>query len=94
MKAVVNQPIFVGNAAKEEFHMYESGIHDGSCNPRRNHAVTMIGHWTGEEDGKKYWIVKNPWGSSWGEEECMRIARDVVRVSVSINFETNSSILK
>ncbi|TMW87257.1 hypothetical protein EJD97_020201 [Solanum chilense] len=77
LKAVVNQPISVGIAANDEFHMYGSGIYDGSCNSRLNHAVTVIGYGTSEEDGTKYWIVKNSWGSGWGEEGYMRIARDV-----------------
>ncbi|XP_055803925.1 zingipain-2-like [Solanum dulcamara] len=77
LQAVANQPISVGIAANQEFHLYGGGIYDGSCNTQLNHAVTVIGYGTSEEDGTKYWIVKNSWGSSWGEEGYMRIARDV-----------------
>lgn len=77
LQAVSNQPVSVGIAANREFHLYGGGIYDGSCNPSMNHAVTVIGYGTSEEDGTKYWIVKNSWGSSWGEEGYMRIARDV-----------------
>lgn len=57
------------------FHSYESGILD-NCNtenPDINHAVVLLGY--GEENGKKYWIGRNSWSASWGEDGFMRIAR-------------------
>ncbi|CAN4084163.1 unnamed protein product [Withania somnifera] len=66
LQAVANQPISVGIV----------GIYDGSCYPRMNHAVTVIGYGT-SDDGVKYWLVKNSWGTDWGEQGYIRIARDV-----------------
>ncbi|XP_070051594.1 senescence-specific cysteine protease SAG39-like [Nicotiana tomentosiformis] len=83
LQAVANQPISVGIAANREFHLYgsgvyvyKSGIYDGSCYPQLNHAVTVIGYGT-SEDGTNYWLIKNSWGTTWGEEGYMKIVRDV-----------------
>ncbi|CAD5230219.1 unnamed protein product [Bursaphelenchus okinawaensis] len=39
-----------------------------------DHAVTVVGY--GEEDGIKYWILRNSWGDDWGEYGYFRLERE------------------
>jgi len=72
----VNGPVSVAINA-DPVQYYSSGIISGrGCDPKSlDHGVLIVGY--GEEKGKKYWIVKNSWGSDWGEEGYFRIARGV-----------------
>ena len=38
-----------------------------------NHAVTLVGY--GTQNNVAYWIVKNSWGTNWGEKGYFRIRR-------------------
>ncbi|XVF40357.1 hypothetical protein PTKIN_Ptkin01aG0107000 [Pterospermum kingtungense] len=78
LKAVANQPVSVAlDGSGPEFRSYSSGVFNGDCGSALTHAVTIIGYGTSDEDGKKYWLIKNSWGQSWGENGYMRIERDV-----------------
>ena len=56
--------------------LYKEGIIT-RCSESINHAVLAVGYGVEEETGIKYWIVKNSWGSNWGEEGYCRIEKDV-----------------
>ncbi|KAJ1382843.1 Peptidase C1A, papain C-terminal [Sesbania bispinosa] len=78
LKAVANQPVSVyidAGAGGSAFQFYSSGIFTGKCGTDLNHSVTIVGY--GEtHDGTKYWLVKNSWGTDWGEEGYIRMKRD------------------
>lgn len=76
---VSNGPIAIAlNAGWLQF--YVGGISDPVlCSPRElDHGVLIVGYGTGKNIfGKEldYWLVKNSWGSGWGEAGYFKIKR-------------------
>ncbi|ESQ52005.1 hypothetical protein EUTSA_v10016878mg [Eutrema salsugineum] len=78
LEAVSRQPVSVSmDANGEGFMHYSGGVYDEpNCGTSSNHAVTFVGYGT-SQDGTKYWLAKNSWGETWGENGYIRIRRDV-----------------
>lgn len=55
---------------------YGGGVYNGcdATKPDIDHAVQAVGYGTDAAAGQDYWLVRNSWGSSWGEQvrrECV-----------------------
>uniref|UniRef100_A0A0D9Y575 Cathepsin propeptide inhibitor domain-containing protein n=1 Tax=Oryza glumipatula TaxID=40148 RepID=A0A0D9Y575_9ORYZ len=76
--AVARQPVTAYiDAGAREFMFYKGGVYRGPCSAERvNHAVAIVGYCEGF-GGDKYWIAKNSWGSDWGEQGYVYLAKDV-----------------
>merc|ERR1712139_82452 len=73
---VAKGPVSVAiEADTRVFQLYTGGVlSDDACGQKIDHAVLAVGY--GEDNGVKYWNVKNSWGAAWGEKGYIRLARD------------------
>jgi len=66
---LVKVPSTIALQVADAFQHYTSGIFSGPCAKQWNHALLVAGGTT------DYWIMKNSWGTSWGEQGYIRIQR-------------------
>ena len=73
--AVAQQPVAIAiEADTKYFQSYSSGILTSSdCGTNLDHGVLIVGY--GDDNGQKYWLVKNSWGPTWGDDGYIKIAR-------------------
>lgn len=75
-------PIVCGIAVPEDlFFNYTGGIYeDKSGEMEIVHDISVVGY--GVENGVKYWLVRNSWGTFWGEEGFFRVVRGVNNIAI------------
>jgi len=61
-------------------HSYTGGILINTDEAHHDHVVSVSG-W-GEENGIKYWIIRNSWGTYWGEGGWFRLIRGVDSLNI------------
>jgi C1A family cysteine protease len=80
LAAIALQPISIAVQADQfVFQFYKHGVlDDDSCGKAGNidHGVLAVGYGSDLETNTPYWLVKNSWGSSWGDNGYLKIARN------------------
>lgn len=80
--AVYNCATYVSIYVNDGFRYYKTGVfEDSTCSQTMtNHGVAIVGYKMGnglrlgqQPVQKNYWILRNSWGTSWGEQGYMKI---------------------
>jgi len=59
-----------------KMRLYKSGVFsDWSCPTNINHMVNAVGYGTDSATGKKFYNVRNSWGSWWGDNGYIKMER-------------------
>ena len=85
-RAVAQQPVSVAIQANlTSFRFYSRGVYsDYNCGDKLDHGVLVVGYGTDEDSNLDYWLVKNSWGTSWGEDGYIRILRNAEETPAGI----------
>ena len=74
-------PIACGIAVPDALEEYTGGIFcDDTGDMNIVHDISVVGY--GVEDGQKYWLVRNSWGTQWGEDGLFRVCRGTNNIAI------------
>lgn len=65
-------PISCGVDATQQLEDYTGGVFSQAGKNNLNHEISVIG-WGVTDEKEDYWVVRNSWGTYWGEEGFFRI---------------------
>lgn len=70
------QPVSVAIEADQTgFQFYSSGVFTGTCGTVLDHGVGLVGYGVNTTSNLSYYILRNSWGTSWGDNGYMYIGR-------------------
>ena len=77
LAAISKQPVAIAIEADGiMFQLYRDGVFSTKCGTNLDHGVLAVGYGT-DASNQNYWLVKNSWGSTWGDKGYIKLSRDV-----------------
>jgi len=74
-------PIACSIAVPDALEDYTGGIYcDKTGDKQVVHAISIVGY--GVENGQKYWLMRNSWGTHWGEQGFAKICRGTDNIAI------------
>ncbi|MBA2469870.1 MAG: hypothetical protein H0V37_10740 [Chloroflexia bacterium] len=82
--AVAQAPVLAGMAVFNDFFAYTSGVYVKTANSALAgyHCISVVGY----DDNQQCWIVKNSWGTNWGEGGFGRIRYNQATVLIDTDW--------
>jgi cathepsin X len=75
-------PIACGVAVPDSLEYYTGGIYcDETGDQNIVHDISVVGYGI-DENGNKYWTVRNSWGHHWGEAGFFKVCRGVNNIAI------------
>jgi C1A family cysteine protease len=79
MQAIVGVPVALAIEA-DEIMDYTGGIfNDPACGSNLDHGVLLVGFTNTQSQSGDYWLVKNSWGTSWGDKGYIKFKKDITK---------------
>jgi C1A family cysteine protease len=93
--ALQNGPLITSMTVYEDFLTYKSGIYRHAKGEAvGGHAISLIGY----NQSERYWIIRNSWGKTWGEEGFARISWEdssgIGRSTISLDLKDSKKHLQ
>jgi len=86
MTALSIQPVSVGiEADQREFQLYSSGVFTDACGTNIDHAVLLVGYGHDSVSNLDYYILKNSWSNTWGDQGYIYLGKGTDRAGKAYN---------
>lgn len=80
-------PLVAGISVYDDFYPAPGSIYSPSKTAKKSggHCILIIGY----SDSEKYWLCKNSWGTSWGDNGFFKIAYNTCDIEIANTYFTN-----